>query len=351
MNRGGAETFIMNVFRNIDRTKYEMWFLLSSEQGDYVSEIRELGGKIFTIGTRHDGLRYIAKIHAFFKKHSKEIYAVHMHTSSLSSLEILWCAKLAGINKRIIHSHNTNQEGFIHKALHYLNKPLLRFVATDYLACSQVAADWLYAHTGLTDNVKVINNGIDVEKFRFSRKIRESKRKELGISSDTLVLIHVGRFCDVKNHKYLVHLFANLQKTISNSKLILVGRGELQNEIQCLTKNLGIEKDVIFAGLQEDVSPWLQASDVFVMPSLYEGLPVAIVEAQASGISVLCSDNVSKESKINPNCKFLRLEEPNESWIGLIKELSVIRHVDTDGIKKAGYDIRNTVKELEDLVY
>lgn len=351
MNRGGAETFIMNVFRNIDKDKYDMWFLLSSENGDYIKEITDLGGRIFTIGTRHDGLKYIANIYDFFKKHGKEIDVVHMHTSSLSSLEILWMAKMFGIRKRIIHSHNTNQDGLIHKALHYLNKPLLRFVATDCLACSQVAATWLYSHTGMANNVKVINNGVDVDKFRFSPVLRANKRKELGISSDALVLIHVGRFCDVKNHNYLVRLFANLQKSVPNSKLILVGRGELQAEIRRLTVELGIDKDVIFAGLQEDVSPWLQAADVFVMPSFYEGLPVALVEAQTSGISVVCSSNVSKEAKINPNCRFLSLDEPDEVWIDSIKELSGIRNVNTDNITSAGYDIRNTVKELEDKVY
>lgn len=351
MNRGGAETFVMNVLRNLDREKYEVWFLLSSDKGDYTEEIKSLGGKIFSIGTRRDGIKFLKEINRFFKKNKGKIDTLHLHTSSLSSLEILWFAKFYGVKKRIIHCHSTKQFIFIHKILHYLQKPFLRFAASYYFACSEKAADWLFSNTGIKSKAKVINNGINLDDFKFSEEKRIKKREELGIHSDTKVLIHVGRFCEVKNHIFLINLFANFHSKYPDSKLIMVGEGELKQKIQERAKSLGVEKDVIFAGLQNDVSPWLQAADVFVMPSLYEGLPVALVEAQTSGLSIVTSKNVPKEAQINQNYNFVGLDEPIENWIDSIMKYIDVRNENLTNVKERGYDIKNTVEELEKNVY
>lgn len=347
MCRGGAETFIMNVLRNMDFGKYKICFLLATDEGDYIKEIKERGCEIYTIGTRREGLSYYRRLNNFFKHHAEAIDVLHYHTSSLSSLEVLWFAKMYGIKKCIIHSHSTNQKSFIHKSLHYLNKPLVRFAATDYLACSEVAADWMFNNTGVRNKVKVLNNGIDLQVFTFDLEIRKEKRRELGIADGTLVVMHVGRFCQVKNHAFLVKIFNHLLARHADSVLIMIGRGETESSIHEQVHKLNIDNKVIFAGLQENVATWLQAADVFVFPSFYEGLPVALVEAQATGLPVICSANVSEESKLTPNFDFQELDAPLEIWTSRILDMhSLPRESGAKYIEQRGYAIQSVVKKL-----
>lgn len=352
MCRGGAETFIMNVLRNIDLEKYKICFLLATDEGDYIKEIKERGCEIYTIGTRREGITYYKRLKNFFKYHAGEIDVLHYHTSSLSSIEVLWFAKMYGIRKRIIHSHNTNQKSFVHKSLHYLTKPLVRFAATDYLSCSELAADWMFNNTGVRNKVKVLNNGIDLQVFTFDPEIRKEKRRELGIADSTLVVMHVGRFCHVKNHEFLVKIFNNLLSVHSDSVLIMIGRGETESNIRKQVDEYNISDKVIFAGVQENVAIWLQAADVFVFPSFYEGLPVALVEAQATGLPVICSANVSEESKLTPNFDFLKLEEPLETWTTHILFMhSLARESGAKYIENKGYSIKSTVNKLITEIY
>lgn len=353
MNRGGAETLIMNIFRNIDRTKYCFCFLLNSRDCDYSDEIERLGGKIYTIPSRSEGfLHYCRALDSFFSEHEGEFNAVHMHTSSLSSLEFLYYAKKHGIERRIIHSHNTVQAGLLHNILHRVHKPIMRFLATDYLACSKVAADWLFQHTGVRNRAVIIKNGIDLQEFRYSPMNREEIRKKHNICDDDIVIGHVGRFDVVKNHTFLIDVFDSFHRIHPNSKLVCVGIGGQMNEIRQKVLQKGLDDSIIFAGLQEEVYKYLSAFDYFVFPSLYEGLPVALVEAQASGLMTFCSDKVSTEVCISVYLTQLSLDVAPSDWALAISNCDIKdRTKFVSQIEDEGYNISKTVQLLSQNFY
>lgn len=353
MNRGGAETFIMNIFRHIDCQKYNFCFLLNEKDCDYTEEIQSMGGRIYTIPFRSSGIiQYCKSIDTFFKEHVGEFNAVHIHTSSLSSLEILYFAKKYGIRKRIIHSHNTVQAGLIHNILHWLNKPWLHFLATDYLACSKVAANWLYRFSGVLKKAIIINNGIDLKLFEFNEDYRKEIRHKYDIAPDEIVIGHVGRFDVVKNHTFLIDIYESYLKLNPNSKLVCVGVG---NMIECINEKVhqkGLVDKVIFAGLQKDIYKYLSAFDYFVFPSLYEGLPVALVEAQASGLMTICSDKVSSEVRLSEYLSQYELSRSADEWAKYINEIKVLDRIQwVYQLEEYGYDINRTVKFLTDRIY
>lgn len=353
MNRGGAETFIMNVFRGIDRCFFNFDFLLNSDDGAYIEEINSLGGKVYVIPSRSAGIRnYCKALDAFFGKHKNEFDALHFHTSSLSSLEVLYFAKKNGIKKRIIHSHSTRQNGLIHNVLHWINKPLIKYLATDYLACSRVAADWLYKYTGVHSKSIVVNNGIDVEKFAFNEHFRKEIRSSLKINEHAVVLGHVGRFDEVKNHTFLLKIFKSFLKIQPDSYLILIGIGPLKSICEQEAKQLGVVSNVKFVGLQTEIYKFLSAFDYFIFPSLYEGLPVALVEAQTSGLTTICSDKVSQEARISSGLTFFPLEKNADEWAKYIAERTLVDRVDScSQVIANGYSIQHTISFLTTQVY
>lgn len=353
MNRGGAETLIMNIFRHIDHQKYNFCFLLNEKECDYTQEIERLGGKIYTIPPRSIGfVTYCRALNTFFKEHKGEFDAVHMHTSSLSSLELLYFAKKYGIKKRIIHSHNTVQAGLVHNILHWVNKPWLSILATDYLACSQVASNWLYKYTGTLQKSIVINNGINLKQFEFNEIYRNEIRHKYNISSDDIVIGHVGRFDIVKNHTLLIDIFESFQKHYPNSKLICVGVGSTFNEIKDKVYQKGLNSKVIFAGLQQEIYKYVSAFDYFVFPSLYEGLPVSLIESQASGAMTICSDKVSSEVCLSKYISQFGLEKTPEEWAEYISNTPILdRRKWVYQLEQSGYSINKTVDFLTDKVY
>ena len=283
MNRAGLETMIMNLYRNIDRTKVQFDFLThNTNSGDYDDEIKELGGRIFTVASRRLGImKNRRQLMEFFKKHT-EYKIIHVHVSSLSYITPLKIATKANVPTRVIHSHSSRPpKGSIHKVLHMFNQRKINKYATNYFACSDVAAMWLYGN-GLYYklDIKLINNSINAMEYSFDTKIRERIRKELDISNK-LVVGHIGRFQEPKNHKFLIDIFKKIHNFYPNSALMLLGNGELEDEIRRKVKKLGLEKSVMFMGVRSDVPNLLQAMDIFVFPSLYEGLPLTLVEAQA----------------------------------------------------------------------
>lgn len=353
MDRGGAETLIMNIFRNIDRENFCFYFLLNSEECDYSEEIKSLGGKIYCIPSRSEGVvKYCRTLDKFFSEHKGEFQAVHMHTSSLSSLELLYYAKKHGVKMRIIHSHNTIQTGLIHNVLHWLQKPVLKHLATNYLSCSKVASKWLYQYTGVINKSVVINNGINLNQFAYNASYRDEIRRLLGIRQDTKVIGHVGRFDEVKNHIFLIEIFNKFLKINSDSKLVCIGVGGTMESIKIRIKNMELDEKVLFLGLQSEIYKFLSAFDYFVFPSLYEGLPVALVEAQASGVRTICSNKVSEESKLSDCLSFFPIEKTAENWAEYINELKDFDRTSSIlQIEKNGYSINNTVQYLSHEIY
>lgn len=351
MGRGGIETFIMNVYRNIDRTKVQFDFLVNTkEKCDYDDEIVSLGGRIYYVPGRKEGIAKSKKnYNDFFRKH-KEYKILHVHRSSLSDVTVLKIAKKNKVPYRIIHGHSTNQwGGVVHKNLHHFHKLFVNLLATHYFACSHTVARWMFPEKILINNgFKIVKNGIEIENFVFDKKIREQKRRELGVS-DKFVLGHVGRFHPVKNHQFLLEVFKKIQKNKPDSVLLLVGDGVLRQEIENRVEAEGLKEKVVFTGLRPDVSDLYQAMDVFVMPSFYEGFPVTLVEAQAAGLKCIVSSNIGIETRITDLVTFKKLTDGPDAWADeILKESNYKRENKYSSLSDQGFNIKSIAYELQE---
>ena len=232
----------------------------------------------------------------------------------------MFAAKCAGVPTRIAHSHSTtNKKEKKKNLLKQVLRPFSKLFATDYMCCSELAGRWLFGNKEYDKgNVYLLNNAIDLDKFKYDEKVRKEKRKELNISDDTLVIGHVGRFVEQKNHRFLIDIFNEVHKQKEDSILLLAGQGPLMEEMQEKVKALGIENSVKFLGQRNDINELYQAFDVFLLPSLYEGLPVVGVEAQATGLLCVLSDDMTKETKILQSTQFLSLNHKASEWAKII---------------------------------
>lgn len=346
MGYGGIQAFIMNVYRNIDTDSIQFDFLLHKKSNNsYEAEILTRGGRIYYVPPRNQGiLKNVVALNDFFKKH-REYSIVHMHESSLSYLTPLIVAKKYGVNKRIIHSHSSHILGRkINLALHKIGKKRIAFIATDYLACGRLAADWFFQNTKVDNKVRIINNGIDIGQFTYNEVVRNKVREELGVS-DELLIGHVGRFNDVKNHSFLIDVFAEVLKLNRGCKLILVGDGTLRKQIEDKCRIEALDKKVIFTGTRTDVNELYQAMDCFVLPSLYEGFPVSLVECQAAGLPAVISDNITDEVVVKKNIIKKSLSSSPKEWaFSILANLN--REPINDDLRSAGLDITDTVAKL-----
>lgn len=343
MQQGGLENFIMNIYRNIDRTKVQFDFLVHyNEKKFFDDEIEKLGGKIYRFSLRDDNniIKYIKELNKFYKEHP-EYKVIHCHMSSIGFLNFI-IAKRNGIKVRIAHSHNANTEkslkGFIKKIL---IKPL-KYVSTVNFACSQKAGKFLFGNK----RFEVIYNAIDVHRFEYNPDVRKKIREEYNLE-DFFVVGHIGRFNVQKNHEFLIDVFNELLKSKQKLKLILIGEGELQDKIKNKVKELKIEDNVLFLGVRNNVNEFYQAMDCFVLPSFFEGLPVVGVEAQASGLTCIFSDRITKEINLTEKVKFVSINSIND-WINALKNLKL-----NDDRKKnleliyENYEIKNIAQKLE----
>lgn len=343
MNRGGLETMLMNYYRKIDRTKLQFDFLTHREyDGDYGSEIYGLGGKIYHLPTLNPfNKTYKSELGRFFEKH-KEYQVIHVHQDCMSSV-VLKIAKQHGILVRIAHSHCSNQDKNLKYPIKLFFKRFISKYATDLIACGQEAGEWMFEGAPFW----ILNNAIDAKKYIFNSQKRVEQRKKWDLKDDELVVGHVGRFSPQKNHIYLIRIFYELQKKCS-AKLMLVGGGDLKEQIQEKVVELDLQDKVIFTGLRSDVQDLLQAMDVFVFPSNYEGLPVTMIEAQAAGLPCLISDKVPIECKKTALVKQLSLSDSTETWVEEIIKMSAIEHLNMyEVIKKAGFDIEENTRTLQ----
>lgn len=342
MQRRGLETMLMNCFRHIDRDAVQFDFIVHrSFRADYDDEIEALGGRIYRLPRLNPfDPGYKKALRDFFHEH-KEYRIVHCHLDCMSSIP-LSVAKEFGVPVRIAHAHSSNQDRDWKYLLkrHYLKK--IPDVATHFFACSEEAAQWMFPN----QNVRIIKNGIETEKFSYSPEIREQIREELGLNH-CLTLGHVGRFIPVKNHNFVIDVFSAVCKCVPDAKLLLVGNGPAEASIQEKVKNLGLEQNVLFLGLRDDVHRILQAMDVFMLPSMYEGLSLSTVEAQVSGLPCLFSTNVSSACRMTDTVQFIELDD-KKAWENAI--LSMRNNIRVSGraeIIEAGFDIRTTAEFLQ----
>ena len=346
---GGVEAVVMNYYRHIDKSKIQFDFICDDDSTDIpYEEIEELGGRVILIPPYQKVFKYHKELKRILKEENYRIVHSHINTLSVFSL---WAAKSAKVPVRIAHSHSTtNKKEKKKNLMKMVLRPFSKLFATDYMACSELAGRWLFGDKTFDEGkVYILNNAIDLDKFKYDEKVRKEKRKELGIDKDTLVIGHIGRFVEQKNHRFLIDIFNELQKQKENSKLILVGQGPLKEEIENKEKNLKLQDKVMFLGQRQDVNELYQAFDCFVLPSLYEGLPVVGVEAQAMSLPCVFSDDMTKETKVLDHTKFLSLKQSSEEWANeILKSVNEYERKDTyNEISNNGFNLNNEIGKLE----
>ena len=346
MEAGGTQALLMNIYRNIDRSKVQFDFLVEyPDKQFYDEEILQLGGKIYYSNVRNDFniFKFIKKLKKIIKENDYKI--VHVHTYSIGYF-CLKAAKECQVPVRIAHSHNNET---VHD-FKYLPKLFLQKIYTIYanylLACSEEAGRYLFKNK----DFKVLNNAIDSKKFIYNEHRRKEMRKKLGLE-DSFVVGHVGRFHPQKNHKFLIEIFAKIKERKDNAKLLLIGTGDLENSIKKQVQELNLQNDVIFLGNRIDVNNLYQAMDIFVFPSLFEGLGIVAIEAQASGTPIVCSNKLPLEIEISSICKKLSLNETAEVWadeaIKLAEDNKSKQNLQQEVIN-AGFDLSDIVNKIQD---
>ncbi len=343
---GGVESVVMNYYRNIDKTKYQFDFLCDSDSKNIpYQEIENLGGKVILIPPYQKIFKYQKVLKKILKENNYQI--VHSHINTLSIFP-LYAAKKSQVPIRIAHSHSTSSKKEIKRNLiKNILKPFSKLYATDYFCCSKLAGIYQFSKkTYENGQVYLLNNAIDINKYSYNKKIRQSKRKELGIKPTNIVIGHIGRFITQKNHIFLVDTFYEILKTNPNYLLVMIGQGPLQKNIQKKIEKLNISQNVLLLGQRNDVHELLQAIDIFLLPSLYEGLPLSLIEAQTASLPCLISNNITKEAKILNTTHYLKLDK--DVWASHILKYTNYKRIPNlhnSSIKK--YNIIYQVKQLE----
>ena len=306
---GGVESVIMNYYRHLDHSKVQFDFICDEDSTRIpYDEIKKLGGRVFLVPKYQNLPKYLKVLEKLFKENQYRI--VHSNINTLSVFP-LYAAKKAGVPIRISHSHSTsNPKEWKRNFIKNILRPFSKRYATDYFACSEVAGRYLFGNkTFNRGEVKIIHNAINIDKFKFDEVARKKLRKELGIKDSTIVIGHVGRFVQQKNHTFLVDVFKEYHKKNPDSKLLLVGSGPLEDEIKKKVERLGLKDSVLFLGQRDDINKLYSVMDIFCLPSLYEGLPVVGVESQAAGLPIIFSNGVSHEAIISKNAKIVPTQE------------------------------------------
>lgn len=346
---GGVEAVVMNYYRNINRDKVQFDFLCDDDSTNIpYDEIEKLGGKVILIPPYQKVFKYHKELKRILKEGNYQIVHSHINTLSVFSL---FAAKCAKVPVRIAHSHSTTNVKEKNKnLLKQVLRPFSKLFATNYMCCSELAGRWLFGDKEYDKgNVYLLNNAIDLEKFKYDEKIRKAKRKELNISDDTIVIGHIGRFVEQKNHRFLIDIFNEINIKENNSILLLAGQGPLMEEMKEKVNSLNLNDKVMFLGQRSDVAELYQAFDLFLIPSLYEGLPVVGVEAQASGNLCYLSNDMTKETKVLDSTVFMSLSNTAEEWAEeILKSLKEYRKHDTkEEVSKYGFNIKEESNKME----
>lgn len=358
MGAGGISNLTLTINEKIDREKYEFDYLVFRNQKEFCDErAAKLGSPKLIVDVSNiknpiiKGLKKIFGTAQLLKRENIKI--VHIDASTPYDVVIALAAKMAGVPKIIFHAHNDNYERKL--TLRNIMQPIFRLmiplVVTDYIAISEQAAEFLFPKAIVKQKkYYLFKNGIDVNKYVFNSEIRNNMRKKYGFS-DKFVVGHIGRFVYQKNHDFLIDVFYNIVRKRENAILLLVGIGELQENIKKKVAELGIENKVVFWGVTEEVPDLLQMMDCFIFPSNYEGLGMVAIEAQCAGLPTVVSDVLPKEVNITECLKRINLSKEADEWATSCIEFSdrIVREDQTDRVKKSGYDINDVVKKLEKL--
>ena len=352
MGRAGIETMLMNYYREIDRSRIQFDFLANKPvPGEYDEEIRSLGGRVFVspgLNPLHFPRyrRYMAEL----LRDNPDIRIVHAHNEAMGYYA-LQSARDAGIRIRIAHAHNTRIIRDYKYPLKLVCKQLLPGAATDYWSCGRDAGIYYYGKKRWNTSGFILHNAIDVERFGFRPEVREHQRRQTGLEK-CFVIGHVGRFNVQKNHSRLLDIFAAVAKAVPEARLVLIGTGELEQAMKEKAQHLGILDRTILPGQMADVSAWYQAMDCFVLPSLFEGLPVVGIEAQAAGLPCVFSDRVTDEVLLSPEACRISLDTDDSEWA---RQIAAARQPETnrlqgmETVRRAGYDIHKEARKLQEI--
>ncbi len=356
MNAGGAETFLMKVYRALDKTKYQMDFAVAvKDEGYYDKEILANGGKIYRITPKSDGaFKNFNEIKRLVKENGYN-YVLRTSQHSLSAMELL-AAKKGGAKVRVFRSSNSDtvSQSKKQRLLHKLFSFMPKRYANVKIAPSTEAANFMFGKKSVErGDVFLLKNAVDLEYFKFCRIGRDEIRKQFGVEDDCVLVGHIGRFSTQKNHSYLLEIFKKIHSLNQKTKLMLVGKGELEQKIKAKVSDLGLSDSVIFTGVRSDIPSILSAMDVFLFPSLYEGMPNTVIEAQATGLPCVISDTITGEADITGLVKYLSLHDTVDSWAK--ETLCVACNDDRLSVKEKfiemHYDIESTVKDFVKLVF
>lgn len=346
MEAGGTQALLMNIYRNIDRSKVQFDFLVEYPDKEfYDDEIISMGGRVFYTNFRNDYniIKFKKKLEEILKE-NPEYKIMHVHVSTIGYI----CFKIAKkyhINVRIAHAHNNSS---VHDSK-YILRNLLRKTfsakSTERFACSESAGKFFFKDK----EFNILKNAIDTDKFVYSAELRDKKRSELNIG-DNIVIGNIGRLHEQKNQSFLIDIFKILKEKNENMKLLIIGKGPLENKLKEQVKKLDLENDVIFLGNRSDVNELYQAMDLFIFPSLFEGLGIVAIEAQASALPVLCSDQTPSEIEITPYIEKMSIKERSNTWAD--KAIELLRNNNRRGMKeeiiKAGFDIKSVALEMQE---
>lgn len=340
---GGLAGVVMNYYRKIDKSDLKIDIASTNEAPDVlVNELAQTGSRYYCLGKRSHVLTYFCRLYKLCKGYD----VIHVNGNSATTVIELLAASMAGVKVRINHNHTSIPD---HKKTSGFLSPLFHHLYTIPVACSDLAGGWLYGKRAFT----ILHNAVDVAKYHYDEGRRELLRSEFGIKKDCLVMGNLGKIYKPKNHPYLIRVFNEFQKLVPNSKLFLVGDGVMRQEVEKLVDEFGLREKVIFAGLRTDVPDMLQVMDCFVFPSIWEGMPLSLLEAASSGLPCFISDSITKDVQIGPNIQALSIKDEPVVWANYINEhlpkesREVICSQNAKLISEAGFNIKTATRVLE----
>ena len=346
LDAGGAETFVMKVCRSLPTEEYQIDFIVSQYGGCYEQEVLARGGWIHKIPLRTKApFQALSGIHRIVKENGYE-YVLKLGETSVASLDLV-AARLGGAKNLAMRSCNALTGLPVKKkVVNAVLRPVLNMVANVKLAPSMLAAEFTFGKKQAHRDVHLLHNGVDLKVFRFDPEGRNQIRNEFDISN-RFIVGHVGRFHAQKNHRYLLEVFQKIREQRSDAVLLLVGIGDLEQKIRGWARELGLEDAVIFAGQRFDIPQLLSAMDVFVFPSLHEGMPNTVVEAQATGLPCVIADTITPEADLTGIVTYLPLTENKEDWVKTALSVAAQERRDTqDAFIAKGYDIKSVAQEF-----
>ena len=351
MNAGGAETFLMKMLRRIDREAYMMDFCVNAEENFYREEIESLGGRIHVIPakSKHPIGSFLA-LKRLVRREGYD-YVIRVNEHSLSTLDLL-AAKCGGAKHLIMRSSNASSPSRLSRILHKMFFFLPRMVPTVKIAPSTLAAEYTFGKGCVRKGkASLLCNGVDLSVYRYDETARTAIREELSLEGKTVVG-HVGRFSEQKNHLFLLRVFSEIRKNRPDAVLLLVGKGEKEAEIRLEAERLGIADAVMMVGVRSDVPRVLSAMDVFVFPSLYEGMPNTVIEAQSTGLPCVISDTITPEANVTGLVTYRSLQDSPAEWAeNALSALSAPRLQTEEIMREAGYDSDGVAKRFTELVF